>query len=150
MKAMGYSACDVERFVGECARSLHGIIGYVTRTDLEHGSLDPTGRMVKHSFHPARSGDVKLLLKPYSFFAFAQTGTTHGTAYAYDTHVPILFCGKGIRSGKFGRMAFVEDLAPTLHRLLRLPSEAAYYDGTPLFEILDNIASSRSKSRLTK
>ncbi len=150
MKAMGYSAREVERFAGECALSLHGIIGYVTRTDLEHGSLDPTGRMVKHSFYPTRSGDVKLLLKPYSFFAFAQTGTTHGTAYAYDTHVPILFCGKGIRAGKFHRTAFVEDLAPTLHHLLRLPPETAQYDGVPLIDILEQIATSRPKSRSVK
>jgi len=148
--AMGYSASDVERFAGECALSLQGIIGYVTRTDLEHGSLDPTGRMVKNSFHPTRSGDVKLLLQPYSFFAFASTGTTHGTAYEYDTHVPILFCGKGIRAGKFHRTVFTEDLAPTLHLLLRLPPETAQYDGAPLIDIFNQVIPSRSKRRSAK
>ncbi len=147
MQERGYVVSEVERFVGECARSLRGVIGYITRTELEKGSLDPTGRMAKNSFHPTRSGDVKLLLKPYSFFAFAQTGTTHGTAYDYDTQVPILFCGKGVRQGKFASTAFVEDFAPTLHRLLNLPEETADYDGRPLVEIFERNVLSVSKPR---
>lgn len=147
MQQMGYVASDVERFVGERALLLRGVIGFITRTDLEKGSLDPTGKMAKNSFYPSRSGDVKLLLKPYSFFAFAQTGTTHGTAYDYDTHVPMLFCGKGVRSGKFNGKAFVEDFAPTLHRLLKLPEDAADYDGKPLMEIFERDARSADKLR---
>ncbi|MCS7014154.1 MAG: alkaline phosphatase family protein [Chloroherpetonaceae bacterium] len=134
---LGYSPSEVERFVGECALQLRGVIGFVTRTDLEQGSLDATGKMVKHSFFASRSGDVKLLLRPYSFFAFAQTGTTHGTAYDYDTHVPMLFCGKGIRPGKYHAAVWTTDFAPTLHYWLGLPPELADYDGRPLYEIFE-------------
>lgn len=137
MEKMGYSQSEVEEFVGECARQLRGIIGFVTRTELERGSLDATGRMVKNSFFALRSGDVKLLLKPYSFFAFAQTGTTHGTAYDYDTHVPMLFCGRGIRPGKYAAAVWVTDFAPTLHYWLGLPQESTAYDGKPLYEIFE-------------
>lgn len=57
---------------------------------------------IRASFHPERSGDVYLLHKPYWIagpeFGPA-TGTTHGTPYDYDTHVPLLFLGPGLPQG---------------------------------------------------
>jgi predicted AlkP superfamily pyrophosphatase or phosphodiesterase len=130
----GATQRDVERFVGESAKLLRGVVGYITRSELLQEPLHPLSRMVKRCFHPSRSGDVKLILSPYSFFAYAQTGTTHGTAYDYDTHVPILFCGKGVRQGRYASAAFTIDTAPTLHRLLGLP-ETDQYEGRALLEI---------------
>jgi membrane-anchored protein YejM (alkaline phosphatase superfamily) len=97
--------------------------------------FDSVGTMVLNSFHPARSGDVKLVLKENAFFSYRQTGTTHGTHYRYDTHVPILFCGKGVRRGAFSQKSAVIDIAPTLHHLLGL-QKAKNYDGRVLTEIL--------------
>src|SRR5262249_3354633 len=72
-----------------------------TRAQL-HGEMAPydeVGTRVKKSFHPARSGDVVMVLKPYHFVSEYSTGTTHGTPHAYDTHVPLLVYGPGIRPG---------------------------------------------------
>ena len=47
-----------------------------------------------------------------------RTGTTHGSAYSYDTHVPILFYGAGITNGLSHKNYNVRDIAPTLATLL--------------------------------
>ncbi|MBC8044664.1 MAG: alkaline phosphatase family protein, partial [Rhizobacter sp.] len=76
MRAKGFNAAEVEKFIGEEARKLRGIAGYITRTDILNGNLDATGKMVSNSFNVYRSGDVHIVVKPNTFFAFGQTGTT--------------------------------------------------------------------------
>jgi hypothetical protein len=56
--------------------------------------------MVARSFRPERCGDVYVLLKPYHLPSAALgTGTTHGSPWAYDTHVPLVVYGAGVRPG---------------------------------------------------
>jgi hypothetical protein len=47
-------------------------------------------------------------------------GTSHGTPYWYDRHVPMIFMGAGIKPGRDDTRAATVDFAPTLARLLRL------------------------------
>lgn len=134
-----YELGEVEKFVGLMGMHLNGVVNYYTRQELlylqEALEFDSVGTAVLNSFHPARSGDVKLVLKENAFFSYRQTGTTHGSHYRYDTHVPILFCGKGVKRGKFAQKSAVIDIAPTLHRLLKLQTPMRY-DGRALTEIL--------------
>jgi arylsulfatase A-like enzyme len=46
------------------------------------------------------------------------TGTTHGTPYAYDTSVPLLLAGAGIKPGRYTQRVSTLDIAPTLSDLL--------------------------------
>src|SRR5262249_17862748 len=57
---------------------------------------DTLGQSVRRSFYPERSGDLMVLLEPYYLMLPTLTGTTHGTPYPYDTHVPLLVYGPGI------------------------------------------------------
>jgi hypothetical protein len=89
------------------------------RTDLAlEGRVppDPWSRRVILSFDRERSGDVEVLLEPY--WMSASTGTTHGAAYSYDTHIPLMVMGPGIRRGRFDRTVLLNDVAPTLATLL--------------------------------
>jgi hypothetical protein len=72
-----------------------------TRTELmrEPARDDAIGQMVKRSFHPDRSGDVILIPKPYNLVWTYLTGAGHGTPHPYDTHVPLLVYGPGVRPG---------------------------------------------------
>ncbi len=49
-----------------------------------------------------------------------QGGTTHGSSYAYDTHVPFLIMGPGIGKGLTNQEAYITDIAPTLANYLRI------------------------------
>ncbi len=44
--------------------------------------------------------------------------------YSYDTHVPILLMGPGIKPGKYHQPAAVNDIAPTLATLLEVETPA--------------------------
>jgi len=75
--------------------------------------------MFQKGFNLKRGGDVQVMLKP-SYIQGAQTGTTHGTWYPYDAHVPLLFMGWGINPGRITREVHTTDIAVTLSALLHL------------------------------
>jgi hypothetical protein len=97
-----------------------------TRTQLLDGRVppDPWSRRVLLSFHRERGGDVEVLYEPY--WMSGTSGTTHGTPFSYDTHIPLLVMGRGIRPGRHDRPVVLNDLAPTLATLLGIetPSRA--------------------------
>ena len=61
------------------------------------------------SYHPDRCGDLYVLLKPYYVPGNYLTGTTHGSPHKYDTHVPLVVFGGGVKPG-----LYKEKVAPTL------------------------------------
>ncbi|MES1168773.1 MAG: alkaline phosphatase family protein, partial [Oleiharenicola lentus] len=89
------------------------------------GPLDEFGEMERLSFYPPRSTDVVYIPKPF-FIERAPTGTTHGTPYEYDTHVPQVWFGASVKPGVHRERVAVEDIAPTLAGILgvELPPEA--------------------------
>jgi predicted AlkP superfamily pyrophosphatase or phosphodiesterase len=109
---------EVERVAAEAAASSEHIARVFTRHDLQAGRVqqDAIGRAYSVGFSPARSGDFFVLPEPY--YLFDATGTTHGTPYTYDTHVPLIFYGAGIAPGTYARAVTENDIAPTLAALL--------------------------------
>jgi len=76
-------------------------------------------------YHTKRGGDIQLVLKPHYFFG-GRTGTTHGSWYPYDSHIPLLWMGWGVKPGHTHRETYMTDIAPTLAALLKvqMPSGA--------------------------
>jgi len=73
--------------------------------------------ILQNGFHQKRSGDVLIVPAPATP-DYSPTGSTHGSPYIYDTHVPLIFFGKGIRNGSSTRRTYIRDIAPTLAVLL--------------------------------
>jgi arylsulfatase A-like enzyme len=64
---------------------------------------------------PSRSGDLMVVPKEYWFMSpRAIFGTTHGSPYEYDTHVPAIFLGGGIKAGRSKASVTPADISPTL------------------------------------
>lgn len=80
-----------------------GVLRVYTRTELEESAapLDEFGQRFRESFHPERSGDIFVLFKPYWLPSTRLSGTNHGTPHPYDTHVPLVVFGRGVRAGQF-------------------------------------------------
>ena len=74
---------------------------------------------VKNGFNPRRSGDIMTVLNP-SWFTGRKQGTTHGTLYRYDTHVPLLFYGWKVRQGETTSRTNISDISPTIADLLNI------------------------------
>ena len=113
-----------------------GIARAVTRrqaADARDGPLD----LVRRNDHPERSGDLYLIQAPYWFLL--ESGPIvdmHGSPWRYDTHVPVVFAGAGLRPAVVGRRVRTMDVAPTLAALLGLTAPAGA-EGDVLAEVLD-------------
>ena len=73
---------------------------------------DPLTRQAFLTHYEGRSGDVKIL--PRAYWVTSSSTTTHGTGHRYDTHVPVMLFGFGIKKGEYLELASPIDLAPTL------------------------------------
>jgi predicted AlkP superfamily pyrophosphatase or phosphodiesterase len=85
-------------------------------------------------YNPKRSGEIIVLPEPAWFSGYVK-GTTHGTMYAYDTHVPLLFYGFGIKKGETMENTYISDIAPTISMLLKI-LEPNGSIGKPIVEVL--------------
>lgn len=101
------------------ARAPH-VARVFTRSDLENGRVsgDHFTTMVVRSFNIRRSGDLDVLLEPY--WIRGGSGATHGSPYVYDTHIPLIFMGPGIKAATYPRNVVLNDLAPTLATMLHV------------------------------
>ena len=98
---------------------------------------DPMLIRIQNGFNTKRSGDIIYVLSPSNLNgSYGRKGTSHLSGYTYDTHVPILFFGKGIKKGSSVRPVEITDIAPSLSMLLNisLPSGATGQPLTELFE----------------
>lgn len=75
--------------------------------------------VLQNGYHQKFSGDVILIPNPASI-SRQKTGTTHGSGFSYDTHVPIIFYGNGIKKGVSKKYYEITDIAPTIANLLRI------------------------------
>lgn len=78
-----------------------------------------------------RSGDVQIILKP-GYYAHGMKGTDHGAWNPYDTHIPLIFMGRGIPHGGTRKQTYMTDIAPTLAALLHIQSPNGCV-GQPIF-----------------
>jgi predicted AlkP superfamily pyrophosphatase or phosphodiesterase len=94
-----------------------------SREQLENGVAgDLVARAEMNGFYPHRSGDLMVVYEP--FFVPGTSGTTHFSPWSYDTHVPVLILGPGIKAGRFSNTVAPNDIAPTLATILdvQIPS----------------------------
>lgn len=133
---------ELQEASAEFLRNLANIRYALTAAELqEEEYTEGVRRLMQHGFYPARSGDVFLAYDPGYMVSYSPNatvkdirGTGHGTAYNYDTQVPILWYGKSIPNGSSARQVHTTDIASSLAVLLdlQMPSGATQ---EPLLEI---------------
>lgn len=125
----------VEEEVARFILSIPGVHESFTGSLLRgQGTLSPIGGRVQLGYHQRLSGDVIYTLQP-GWIEYGMMGTTHGSPYAYDTHVPALFYGFGVKSGRTWRPYTICDLAPTVAAICRIPLPNACI-GQPITELI--------------
>jgi len=118
IRAKKLSREEVEIVAAAAAREVPHIYRVYTRTRLLSGAVldDFIDRRVRAGFHNQRASDLFIVSEPY--WLFEKSGTSHGTPYNYDSHVPIVFMGPGVKPGRYNEKAAVNDIAPTLATML--------------------------------
>ncbi|UCD60202.1 MAG: alkaline phosphatase family protein [Flavobacteriaceae bacterium] len=144
IKQKKLSLSSVQREVADFMITLEEVTGALTASDLQTQSYSyGMNQMLQNGYHTKRSGDVILVFKP----GYVQKldpkitmqkikGTTHGSGYAYDTHVPLLWFGKSIPKGQSLRKVSVIDIAPSIAQMLNIQYPFGT-TGEPLIELFD-------------
>jgi predicted AlkP superfamily pyrophosphatase or phosphodiesterase len=117
-------------------RRFEGVAEAATCDELERES-NRAGifSFIQKGYNDQRSADVWVELMPGWIDWYTKTGTTHGSAYSYDTHVPLIFYGTGIPHGISNAAASISDIAPTVAAILNIESPSGT-TGKQLKEIL--------------
>ncbi|GAA4378370.1 alkaline phosphatase PafA [Hymenobacter koreensis] len=130
---------DLQEEVATIMPTFAGVTRAITAVDLQKSHWESGMLMyLENGYFPKRSGDVMVVLEPGWLESYAfpvNKGTTHGSAGAYDTHVPLVFWGWRVPRGESHFPARITDIAPTLASFLRI-QEPDGCTGTPLQEVL--------------
>ena len=115
----------VRRWAAQWLRSQPELAIAVARDDL-YGWEPVTGLMtaLQKGFHPERSGDVLMVSRQYHVLEFEPSGTSHGTPWTYDSEVPFIVFGKGVKPGVNVAPIRVIDVAPTVAALMEIGNPA--------------------------
>jgi arylsulfatase A-like enzyme len=131
------SSLDPDTVVEGFARRARAIAG-VARVDrlramFADSASDPLARRWSHQFPPGTNIELVVTLTPFS--TWGGNVASHGSPHAYDSGVPLILFGAGVKPGRHRGPTRTVDLAPTLAALAGVsPSERT--DGTVLRDAL--------------
>jgi predicted AlkP superfamily pyrophosphatase or phosphodiesterase len=136
VKSLGLNLIDVQNAIAMEQLTYPNVSKVYTATTMStSGFSNGVEELLQNGFNQKRSGDV-ILVNDTAFISYGRTGSTHGSALNYDTHVPLLFFGKGIKHGETLDKTVIPDIAPTMSALLGIsfPNGAT---GQPLGFVID-------------
>jgi predicted AlkP superfamily pyrophosphatase or phosphodiesterase len=136
LDSAGIPSVDIINWLKKELATEPGIDRVFALSELNTVPLPATIRKaINLGYHPRRSGDVQLIFKSGFIDASNATGTTHGLWNPYDTHIPLLWYGWGIKKGKTYRETTMSDIAPTLSSLLKIQMPSGNI-GTAISEVI--------------
>lgn len=131
--AKGLKSADVYAAAKKLLLQVDGIADVFTLEQMQGTDRQtPYLEAMRKSWHPDVAAPLQIVVKPNWLYSSRGGGSSHGTPYRYDTHVPILAWGPAwIGQGEVKQPVEVADIAPTLARILqvRAPAQA---QGKPL------------------
>ncbi len=123
----GFPVANVAYKTAQYLLKLDGIADAITATTLEQeknfftdGSQKDSIRVkVREGFNADRCGDIIFVLKK-NWLEGYHKGTSHGSPYIYDTHVPLLWWGYEVQPGNSSEAITITQIAPTVARFLKI------------------------------
>ncbi len=134
----GLDSLTFEAKVRTALLQVEGIADVYFRRELlnPHSPYRPYIDLFRRSYYAPRGEDFQIRFCENCLITSRPTGTTHGSPYRYDTHVPVVFFGKNVKAGRSDREVHTADVAPTLAKMLGV-SYPASVEGVPLPEIVN-------------
>ena len=120
IESKGFTVDEVAQKLADEVVNYEGIYKAVTARTLQttHFSSGILHHL-QNGYNQKYSGDVMMIPYPATLTGRTQ-GTSHGSGYSYDTHVPIIFYGNGIKQGSSKKKYSIIDIAPTVANLLKI------------------------------
>jgi hypothetical protein len=132
---------EIAHFIKKELEKHEEIKAIYTAEELKNGSDDEWRDMIFLGYHPKESGDVMFILEPgylpkSADSETARRGTSHGSAFNYDTHVPLIWYGSGVENQEIHRRVEITDIAATLINIMNLQRNGAM-TGNPILELFE-------------
>ncbi|HEY8375143.1 MAG TPA: alkaline phosphatase family protein, partial [Nannocystis sp.] len=139
-ESRGVPATTLRQRVAQELRSLDFVAETFTAdvlaaTDASTAGTSPYLTQYRRSFYRERSPDVVMRFKEWTLAATFPSGTSHGSPYRYDTHVPVLFFGARVAPKRLSEPVGTVDVAPTLAELAGI-TPPAEIDGRSLASLI--------------
>lgn len=96
---------------------------------------EPIKTRIINGYNWQRSGDIQLISHDSMLPPYAKTGTTHSVWNSYDSRVPLIFMGWGIKNGESNKEYNMTDISPTIASLLRIQFPSGNI-GNPIVEVI--------------
>ena len=128
---------EIKEFIVKNLRKVDGVSFVADMDNIGETSIPSLikERMI-NGFNRKRSGAINYILDPQWYGGKLNAGgTTHGTWGSYDSHIPFVLMGWGIKHGKNNNRVEMTDIAPTLSALLKI-EEPNGNIGQPVVEVL--------------
>ena len=143
IKEKGLDQGDIERAISAEIMSIKGVALAVSSTAMAQNELPDTelNRSALRNFCAKRSGDILVLFQPHYFindFGGEVVAANHGGPWRYDSFVPIVFAGSGIKQGTIYREVNPVNIATTLAAITGTKPPSGSH-GAPLQEVMDDI-----------
>ena len=141
IKSKNIDLVEVQNFVSQEVQTWEGVKRSFTAAQLYGASTDTEWMdMVRNGVHHQESGDVVFILEPgylpkSSDYDGHDKGTSHGSAFSYDTHVPLLWYGKNIPKQELLEDMEITCISATLTHMLFLQRPNAL-TGLPIVPLL--------------
>ena len=120
IESLGLEKNKVAEKLAEEIIYIDGIYKTVTAKTLQTTRFgDGIMNSLQNGYNQKLSGDVMMIPLPATLSG-GKTGTSHGSGYSYDTHIPIIFYGNGIKKGVSKKRYEIIDIAPTIANLLQI------------------------------
>lgn len=112
---------ELEENVCRLLLSINGIAEAYPSKVARYGSFEKSDyrSLLQNGYSHTLSGNVCFVFRP-AWMDYAEKGTTHGAAYNYDTHVPLIFYGKGIKKGFTFETTTITQIAPTVCEIIQI------------------------------
>lgn len=111
---------EVKRDVVQFLETLPGVQFAADIENLGNSPIpEPIKTMIANGYNSKRAGAL-IIIPPSGWFSSNGKGTTHGNWNPYDTHIPLLFMGWGIKHGSSSATYHMTDIAPTIAALLKI------------------------------
>ena len=120
IEALGFNKNTVAQRLADEVLSFDKIYKAVTARTLQTTNFtEGIMHALQQGYNPKFSGDVLMIPYPATL-NYSRKGTSHGSGYSYDTHVPVIFYGNGIKKGASKKTYKIIDIAPTISNLMKI------------------------------
>jgi len=128
---------DLVSFIAKELKKERGVLYVFDNEKLSGATIpEPAKSMFINGYNAKRSGDI-LVVKSAGWKIGSMKGTSHSDWNPYDSHIPLVWMGKGIKPGKTNRTIGMTDIAPTVAAMLQIQMPSGCI-GEVITEITDN------------